>query len=687
MTLRIGPRPALLALLALLLAATGSGRGQDDAPPALFPEGYLDADALTDRLQQVADAHPAAVSLRSLATTREGRDVWLVTLGVRPEDLEDGSPRPPAVLIVANLEADHVVGSQVALELVERLAEPEPGDEEIQRFLDGHTLYVVPRLNPDGADRLFSEPSLALRTNLTPTDEDRDGQADEDGPDDLDGDGLILRMRIKDPDATLVPDDDDPRILRPAKAAEGERPVYSERDEGTDEDGDGEENEDPPGGVNLNRNWPHSWTELTDRAGYSPASEPEVFGLIQFCYDHPEIAIVWTFTLHDSLLDEPKKPASTLADADLPSFVTLSKTYRELISPPEPKEDDSTEEGKDKGEGEDQAPGTDAPEEPAPAPDEPIPAEIPIADGDDPLAVLPEAMRAKVMEAYEALPEDEQQRLMDEFFAASPLGRATMLADFLARIDGDDDDKTKPADENAAPKASGRLAPKATSSLGATTDGAMSEWAYHQFGAVAIASSLWPEPSLPEPAEGQETPPAEGEARWLWWNDHVMGGRAFVPFKEVEHPTLGTVEVGGWRPGVRINPPIGEVKAIAEVQLRFLSDLVGRMATLAIVDAKAEPKGGGVFEISARVENAGSFPTALAQGVTTRQAPPVLVRPVLGAAKLLAGPKLDRVNALAGSGGSKQYRWLVLAPEAGETIAVEAICPRAGRAVATIELP
>jgi hypothetical protein len=214
----------------------------------------------------------------------------------------------------------------------------------------------------------------------------------------------------------------------------------------------------------------------------------------------------------------------------------------------------------------------------------------------------------------------------------------------------------------------------------------MSEWAYHQFGAVALASSLWPEPSLPEPGEGEDKPPADGEARWLHWNDTVMGGRAFIPFEEVEHPTLGTVELGGWLPGVRVNPPIEEVEGITDTQHQFLADLAGRMAALKIVDAKAEPKGSGVFEVTARVENPGYFPTALAQGVTTRQAPPVLVRPILGDATLLAGPKLDRINALDGSGGSREYRWLILAPQGVDSLQLEASCPRAGRVVETIEL-
>ena len=100
-------------------------------------------------------------------------------------------------------------------------------------------------------------------------------------------------MRWKDAKATLIPDSKDPRILRKADTAKGEKPVYSEGTEGIDDDNDGSIDEDPVGGVNLNRNWPHGWTEYTPETGIYPTSEPEVNGLIRFAYSHPELVAVW----------------------------------------------------------------------------------------------------------------------------------------------------------------------------------------------------------------------------------------------------------------------------------------------------------------------------------------------------------------------------------------------------------
>ena len=160
-----------------------------------------------------------------------------------------------------------------------------------------------------------------------------------------------------------------------------------------------------------------------------------------------------------------------------------------------------------------------------------------------------------------------------------------------------------------------------------------------------------------------------------------------LPFHPVDHPTLGKVEVGGWKPGVRLNPPIEQVGAIVEGHFAFLKDLAGRLPGLSFKEAKAEAKGGGIFEIKATVENPGTLPTATAQGVVTRKSPPVLVKLELGEAKLLSGRALNRVEALAGLGGSREFRWLVLVPEGKKTLAIEATCAKAGSARREIALP
>lgn len=586
---------ALLGLAAPALAASQA--------PAPFPEGYLDANGLGASLKRLAEAYPRSVRVAPLGKSLRGRDLWLVTLG--HADPASGERRP-TILLVANLEADHVVGSQVALGIVERLAAADGRDAEVAKLLDRCTILVVPRLNPDGVERLLKGPRSDFRTNLRAMDRDRDGRANEDGPDDLDGDGLITRMRVRDDQANLMSDDKDPRLARRPSANKGEKAAFREFSEGIDDDDDGRVNEDPDGGVDLNRNWPHRWTEFDPEAGAEPAGEPEVRALIKYAFDHPEIAAAWSFGLNDNL----KAAATTPDDADKPIFAELTRLYGKAL---------------------------------AAKPEKPPEAEPPAAKPD----------------------------------AARPVATQTVTRVRLqARPGGPRGGPRPPANEG------NQGAPPA---IEGTTDGAFAEWAYHQFGVVGLASRLWSTPEIPEPAKGQPAPPAEGDARWLYWNDHVMNGRAFVPFAPFDHPTLGKVEIGGWKPGVRLNPPADRIDALAEVHAAFLKDLASRLPEIALSDPKVEAKGGGVFQVTATVRNDGYLPTALVMGVRTRKAAPVLVRLKLGEAKLLAGRAQNRIDALAGSGGRQEFRWLVLAPNGG-TITLEATSPKAGRASKAVEL-
>src|SRR4051795_6475211 len=118
--MKVSVTVAALLLGTSWLLAQDEGQADRRPTPSLFPSGYLGHEALSAALKKVANAHPEVVRVKSLAKTVEGRDVWLATVG---HPAASGESSRPAVLIVANLEADHVVGSQVALRLIERLAE------------------------------------------------------------------------------------------------------------------------------------------------------------------------------------------------------------------------------------------------------------------------------------------------------------------------------------------------------------------------------------------------------------------------------------------------------------------------------------------------------------------------------------------------------------------------------------
>ena len=62
------------------------------------------------------------------------------------------APEKPAFLIEANIHAIEVTGCAAALHLIHRLLAEHGTDDQVTRALDTRAFYVIPRLNPDGAE-------------------------------------------------------------------------------------------------------------------------------------------------------------------------------------------------------------------------------------------------------------------------------------------------------------------------------------------------------------------------------------------------------------------------------------------------------------------------------------------------------------------------------------------------------
>lgn len=287
-------RSAPAALLALAAAVVGPAPGQAQVAE------YLDHDAFTGELRAVVNASDAA-SVRSIATSPEGRDVWMVELAL-PGDL-DPSDRP-ALLVVGTLSGDHVVGSHLALEAVRHITAAASTDEG-RTLLSEHTIYVVPRANPDGAEAMFASTRWNRSVNGTSIDDDNDGRFDEDGPDDLNGDGMITLMRVVDPEGDFMVDPDNPRLMKRADAAAGESGTHTLYLEGRDDDGDGWYNEDGIGGVDLDRNFQHAYPYYQRGAGKNMVSEAASRALVDFAVANRNIAAVLTYGHSDNLVTPP----------------------------------------------------------------------------------------------------------------------------------------------------------------------------------------------------------------------------------------------------------------------------------------------------------------------------------------------------------------------------------------------
>ncbi|HYW78776.1 MAG TPA: M14 family zinc carboxypeptidase, partial [Thermoguttaceae bacterium] len=295
--------PLIVIAGAILLFAAPFGRCLAAEPSDNSPivAGYADYETLRLQLESIADSRYA--TLRSLGRTQGGRDVFLLSIGAKQAD------KVPAILVLGNVEPSHLLGSELAVRLARQLVDRAATDKSVRRLLGTTTVYIIPRPAPDASEAFFRRPYWERSGNERPTDDDRDGLVDEDGPDDLDGDGLITMMRIEDPSGPYMPHPDDPRILIEADPKQGEQGRYRLEIEGRDNDNDERQGEDPAGGVAFNRNFTFRYPFYGQAAGPHQVSEPETRAVADFAFAHPNIVAVLTFTPEDNLM-QPWKPGS-----------------------------------------------------------------------------------------------------------------------------------------------------------------------------------------------------------------------------------------------------------------------------------------------------------------------------------------------------------------------------------------
>lgn len=283
-----------IACIAMAAGAAGCTGGNAAVPGFRFDRYHTVAE-FEGYVASVADRHPDLVSVVEIGRSRERRPILAVEIN---NPATGPAHEKPGFYVDGNIHGGEVLGGEGALFFIEQLLARYGIDATVTTLVDETAFYVVPLVNPDGRAISIDTPENH-RWNTRPTDDDGDGLFDEDPPDDLDGDGRILRMLIPDPegDVSLSPGDRR-RLIR----AQGDAPRYRSVLEGVDDDGDGRFNEDRVGGVDLNRNFPSNWSAAQYASGPFPLSEPESFALVEYITSRPNIAAIHTYHTSGGLI-------------------------------------------------------------------------------------------------------------------------------------------------------------------------------------------------------------------------------------------------------------------------------------------------------------------------------------------------------------------------------------------------
>lgn len=279
------------------------------------PDKYYRYAELTQLLLDWRERHPNLLEVESIGRSYEGRDLWGVTM---TNAATGPANEKPAYHIDANIHAGEITGSAVVLYTINWLLANYGTERRATWVLDNLALYLVPRICVDGSELYMTTPTM-LRSSVRPY--PGEGADERDGlrRTDLNGDGFISTMRVKDPTGPWKVSDKDARVMVPRAPDEVEGEFYRLYPEGElVGPGDGGITLlHTPFGLDLNRNFPVDWQRDTVNpgAGPYPFSEPETRALADWLLTHPNVSGSQHYHTHSAIII---RPSSFRPDEELP---------------------------------------------------------------------------------------------------------------------------------------------------------------------------------------------------------------------------------------------------------------------------------------------------------------------------------------------------------------------------------
>jgi len=685
-----GLRTAAAAAVLGLLALGGN------AGAAVSYQDYHSFAKVEQQLQAWSKEHPQEVKLLTIGKSAGGRPLYVVRITGAGGAGADPDARP-AVFVGANIAGHHNAGTEAALDLIQTLATA-PAGSPAAKLLANTTFYVAPALDPDAHDGIFATPRVRRGGNDQKVDHDMDGLVGEDGPDDLNGDGAITRLRIPDPTGGWLPDTTDPRVLVKSDAMEKRAGAYRVEAEGKDDDGDGEYNEDAADGVWPDRNFPHAFPYSAESGPWSSYA-PEAKALLDFLLGRRNVALAVVYGPANNLLAAPQSLGGG-GDLGTQKFKLPPRTAK-FIGLEEDKEYTIDE----------------------------------------------------VWAVAQNLPFVRQNNITKEqlqlFLGAGP----------ATKVDAGDQaylDKLAESYKERLKKA-GLSFDRPGAQYG---KGGFTPWLYYQYGAMALELDVWGVPKAEKKADdkageealtldkvagmttdqflalgeekidaflkenkvpaqfnakvvmnfmkgGQIDPkgmvdrikqmggggggaattaggggkPSEAGARdreVLAWAEANEPG-AFTPWKTVTLPDGTKAEVGGLDPLAEIDPPMAVLKPALAAHTETVLDLAGKLPKVEILSLDVTPLGGGIYRVKAVAGNRGYMATHTKQSARARAHIPVRLTLQTGKGiELVTGYPSAASERLEGTTGTLTGEWLVKA-QPGTRVVVDVTTDNAGR--------
>lgn len=605
-------------LLILFLFMAQSYAGENINPA----EGYHNYASLTKALKDLASKNKNITNLSSIGKSHNGKDIWMLRISGEKGSEPDVKQ---ALLICGNIEGDHLIGNDVAIEIAEYLINGYGKDDEVTRVLDTRTFYIVPRLNPDGAELFFDKTLVEHPGNLRPRDDDYDWLTDEDGPEDLNGDGMITLMRVKDKKGDWYIDSKDPRLMHKKKQDTSLDSLYQLYPEGNDNDGDERYNEDGIGGYNINRNFPHNFGNSIIGYNFYPASEHETRAIIDFMnryvpelktQPHKNICGILLFSKYDNLAGtpgiecgKPSFPQAAPGEAQPAGRMTFQFGRRRS-----------------------------AQQAPKQKPRDPQPQKT--DDNDLSLFKKVSEEYKKITGIKSAISEKPVGSMLE--WGYFQYGVPTFSAN-LWSVREEKADTSKKVEDKGTEK------PKQTPDQHKDRQALMRPRFAGRMGSRG---------------GDQKKAASSTDQKWLNWIDKHNESNGFIKWEKFQHKQLGEVEIGGFQPYLRTNPQADQIKSLGESHAKFALHLAEQFAEITMDEPEIEKLSSNLFRLKLKIHNKGKLPYATAMGQRSRNITPILLQLKFQDnenMKLFGGSKRYDLRNLD-AGAEQEYKWIIISP-------------------------
>ncbi|MCG6187568.1 M14 family metallopeptidase [Maribellus maritimus] len=620
------------------------------AQPLISFDKYHTTTEVQQMLKKLQQSEPVKTQLHTIATSPGGTPVSVLEIGKNLEDV-------PAIFVGANFEGNVPISTEGALAFAKMLLDSAKYTEKIK-------WYVMPLPNPDAAKGYFEGIKFGRSVNDFEVNNDMDDLPNEDGPDDLNGDGIITQMRYKDLEGSFVISGKDSRIMTKADKEKGERGEYKIMEEGIDNDGDGKYNEDGIGGINIGISFPHLFPFEKKEAGKWAGQSPESYEIMRFIFDRPNIAMVYTLGSSGFCIVPPKggrKGGANLSNIKIPG------RYARMLNA-DPQKSYSMDE---------------------------VIALVKENFGGE-MEITPSMIAGMLglgaavnpldedLKFYTKFSEDYKEYLKGKNFNTERLdptpakdGSFELWAYYHLGVPSFSMNLfTVPKVKEEKKAVEGELSLDDVEKMSAKEFTALGEEkinaflkannAPDRFSAKGISdmmsSGKFTPKQMVEMMKKMPKPKKEGELSekdkaLLAWSDSEWDGKGFVAWETVKHPEYGEIEVGGFVPYIESTPKPEAIDSLLQKQLPWLLQLSEKIPSVLFADEKITDLGGGVYKLEIYIENKGYLSYPIAMGERNSQPAPVVIT-LDGEVDFLEGISRTPLGSIGGN-QVKKLTWLI----------------------------